>query len=448
MNSRELIELDSRHVWHPFSRAASDVEPVLVASARGASLTTADGRELLDGISSWWVNLFGHGHPKIVRAIAEQAGRLEQVIFAGMTHEPAIRLAAELADLLPGDLNRVFYSDDGSTAVEVAIKLAWQYWQIAGQPRRGRLLAFDGGYHGDTLGAMSAGASSGFFQAWSEQLLDVEVAPWPHTWESDDDVDGKEAAALRVIDALLDERGSEIAAAIVEPLVQGASGMRMTRPGFLRAVVDGLRDRGILVIFDEVMTGFGRTGRNFACEQIGVAPDLICLSKGLTGGFLPLGATVVSDQVFAAFRDSAPHDLFCHGHSYTANPVACAAALAALELLRLPETVAAWARIFAAHGRGLQELNGPSAGIQRARILGTIAAFDMPVADPGYHSAIGRRLSKWLRESAKAPGIFLRPLGNVVYLMPPYCMTDAQLDHAWSEISRAIQAVAPRPTPV
>ncbi len=439
---REMLALDQRHVWHPFTHLATARQPVLVTGGRGAILTTADGREIVDGISSWWVNLFGHGHPDIAAAIARQARQLEHVLFAGFTHPPAIRLAERLASLLPDDLNRVFFSDNGSTSVEVALKMAWQYWQNRGQPDRQRVLVVEGGYHGDTLGAMSAGVSSGFFNAWQNQLVPCDVMPWPATWNGDENVAEKESAALQTIDRFLESHGHQIAALVMEPLVQGASGMRMTRPGFVAAVVERVRQRDILVIFDEVMTGFGRTGSLFACQQVGHAPDLICLSKGLTGGFLPMGVTVVSDRLYESFQGKHPTAMFCHGHSYTANPLGCAAALATLELLQHPETAAAWQRIATAHQRGLESV----ASVERAeypRQLGTIAAINVRCGDAGYHSQIGRELADWFHEDNEITGnVLLRPLGNVLYLMPPYCITAGQLQQCWQAIAEAIQSLS------
>jgi adenosylmethionine-8-amino-7-oxononanoate aminotransferase len=434
--SGNWIARDRRHVWHPFTRQDA-ADPLVIASGRGAVLETGDGRKILDCISSWWVNLFGHAHPQIAAAIHAQALRLEQVVFAGFTHEPAIRLAESLAGLLPGDLNRVFFSDNGSTAVEVALKMAAQYWQNTGQSRH-RVMAFEGGYHGDTVGAMSVGASSGFFDVWRKWLIDVDVIPFAATWMDDHQIGAKEARALETLEQYLDQHGGQVAAMILEPLIQGASGMRMCRVEFLRAVVETLRQHGILVIFDEVMTGFGRTAHNFACQAAGLQPDLVCLSKGLTGGFLPLGVTVASDRIEASFRGPGPSGMFCHGHSYTANPLGCAAALASLELLQSPTTAADWQRIAAAHRRGLERIADHPLATRR-RLTGTIAALDVRVPDAGYDSQVAAKLkSAFWQDNTSRDGFLIRPLGNVIYLMPPYCMTDEQLDQAWQAIARAL----------
>ena len=434
----ELLALDRRHVWHPFTQAKTAPDSVLIRSGKGAVVYGADGKEYLDLVSSWWVNLHGHAHPYIADAIAEQAHKLEQVIFAGLTHEPAVRLAQRLTSLLPGDLNRVFYSDNGSTAVEVALKLALQYWRNLGRPERRRYLAFEGGYHGDTVGAMSVGASSGFFAPFKDLLFEVDVLPFPETWEGDAAVAEKEARCLSALDAYLDRRGDETAAVIIEPLVQGAGGMRMCRAEFLQALVQKLRAAGGLVIFDEVMTGFGRTGDLFACLKAGVTPDLICLSKGLTAGFLPLAATVCRDPIYEAFLDTGFDKAFAHGHSFTANPLGCAAGLASLDLLMKEETRARIAAIEARHRKHMARLaHHPK--VTRSRVTGTIAALNVGVEDSGYAAAIGPRLKAFFLEN----GLLLRPLGEVIYFLPPYCISDSQLDRSYDTLERALTTLNP-----
>jgi adenosylmethionine---8-amino-7-oxononanoate aminotransferase len=417
----DVQDLDRRHVWHPFTQAQTAPPPAVAVRGEGAHILTADGRRVLDLVSSWWVNLHGHAHPAIAAAVARQAAELEQVLFADFTHAPAARLAAALAKVLPGDLDRVFYSDDGSTAVEVALKIALQFFSNTGQEQRRRLLAFDAGYHGDTVGAMSVGRSSGYFRAWEGLLFPVEYLPFPATWLDDEAVEAKEAAALAALDAAL---GPEVAAVIVEPLIQGAGGMRMCRPAFLRAMAERIRAAGALLVFDEVMTGFGRTGDPFACVKAGVVPDLVCLSKGLTGGFLAMGATVAREPIYQAFLGQDLQRAFLHGHSYTANPLGCAAGLASLELLMAPECGARRDAIEAAHRRRLQALAASGKG-KRHRLTGTIAALD--AGDGGYGSAIGATAKAYFAKQ----GMHLRPLGPVLYFMPPYCIEPAELDRAW-----------------
>lgn len=417
MPADPILALDAQHVWHPFTQARTAPDPTVITRGEGASLYTADGTRLLDLVSSWWVNLHGHAHPHIAGAIAAQAHALEHVIFAGFTHAPAATLAARLAQQLPGDLNRVFYSDNGSTAVEVALKIALQAAHNRGEART-RLLAFEGGYHGDTFGAMSAGASSGFYAPFQDKLFDVTFLPYPATWEGDPAVEAKEKAALNALDAAL---GEDVAAILLEPLLQGAAGMRLTRPAFVDEVMRRVRGAGALVIFDEVMTGFGRTGQLWAARHLQEAPDLMCLSKGLTGGFLPMGVTATTEALYRAFDGDSFAQAFAHGHSYTANPLACAAALASLDLTLSPETAAHWARIGAAHAAFLPELAAHPC-LQHVRQCGTVLAAEIHGA-----GEYGGNVSLDLRRFFAARGLLLRPLGNVVYLLPPYIATNEEL---------------------
>lgn len=431
-----LLALDRRHVWHPFTQAAAAPPPILVERAQGARLFAADGSEYLDLVSSWWVNPHGHAHPAIARAVAAQAERLEQVIFADFTHEPAIRVAARICDMLPEGLSRVFFSDNGSTAVEVALKMALQYWRNRGEARRTRFIAFESAYHGDTVGAMSAGSGSGFFRAFAPLLFPVDTVPFPETWLGDDAAPAREAAALTALERALEADPGSVAAVIIEPLIQGAGGMRMCRPEFLRALAAMTAERGALLIFDEVMTGFGRTGGAFACIEAGVTPDLICLSKGLTGGFLPLALTVCREGIHAAFLGEGFDRAFSHGHSFTANPLGCAAALASLDLLEQPRTQARIAAIGAAHRRGLEGLAGHPR-ISRRRLTGTVAALDVEAGEAGYGAPVGQRLKRHFLER----GILVRPLGHVWYLLPPYCVTDDELDRAYAVLAEALETV-------
>lgn len=431
---KELSALDARHMWHPFTQAQTAPLPVPITAAKGAVLTAADGREYLDLISSWWVILHGHGEPAIAQAIARQAAELDHVIFAGFTHEPAIRLAASLAQMMPDDLDRVFFSDDGSTAVEVALKMSYQYWRNKGQPERRRFLSFDGGYHGDTFGAMAVGSGSGFFDMWKDLLFETHTLPFPATWDGDNAAERKEAAALAALDAYLAEHGQQTAALIMEPLIQGASGFRMCRPVFVQALAERLRRAGILLIFDEVMTGFGRTGEMFACQKAQVTPDLVCLSKGLTGGFLPLAATVCREEIYQAFLGDSFEQAFSHGHSFTAHPLGCAAANASLQLLATEESRGKVAAIEARHRKGIDQLKARVA-IGRPRVMGSIAAFEVEAEETGYGASIGDRLQAMFLKD----GLLIRPLGNVVYLLPPLCISDAQMDRAYEGIARVLE---------
>ncbi len=434
----DLLARDRRFIWHPFTQAQTAPEPIPVVSASGVEITDADGNRILDMISSWWVNLHGHAHPAIAAAVAEQARTLEQVIFATCTHAPAVDLAEGLARQLPGALNRVFYSDNGSTAVEASLKIALQFFRNRGETQRTRFVAMDGAYHGDTVGAMSAGVSCGIFDVWGQMLFPVDTLPNAVTWDGDAEVEAKEAQALAALDAYLDAQGDAVVAAIVEPLVQGAGGMRMCRPAFLKAWTERLKAAGALVIFDEVMTGFGRLGDLFACIKTGVEPDFVCLSKGITGGFLPMAATVTNDRVYQAFLSDDTAKAFLHGHSYTANPLGCAAGNASLKLLLDPACAKRRAEIEAFHRAALPEI-AKLRGVVRPRVMGTIAAFN--VHADGDERGLGATAGLRLKEFFKAENMLIRPLGNVVYLLPPYCVTDEHLTRAYDSMIRGVKSL-------
>jgi adenosylmethionine-8-amino-7-oxononanoate aminotransferase len=403
-----VSDRDRQHVWHPYTQHATAPTPIPIRRAEGAVLIDMDGREIIDAISSWWVTLHGHAQPEIAAAIGRQAKALEQVIFAGFTHEPAADLAAALAQRLPTGLTRVFFSDNGSTAVEVAIKIALQYWQNRGLPRT-QIAALHHAYHGDTFGAMSASARGLFTEPYGSHLFDVVRFP-----ES----------------AITDQ----LAAVIVEPLLQGAGGMRMWSEATLREIRDLTAARGVLLIADEVLTGFGRTGPLFACERAGVVPDIICLSKGLTGGFLPLGATAAREEVFEAFLSTDRRHTLFHGHSFTANPIACAAGLASLALLN-DASAARRTAIERSHRAHLDTLASHPC-VTAPRVLGTVAAFNL--GGDGYLNPVGSDLSRFALER----GVLLRPLGDVVYVLPPYCTTDAQLDQIYGVITEFLESRA------
>jgi adenosylmethionine---8-amino-7-oxononanoate aminotransferase len=412
--------LDDTHVWHPYTQHGIGTAPVPISRAEGAYLYDADGRAILDAISSWWVTLHGHAHPEIGRAVAEQASRLEQVIFAGFTHEPAARLAAELVDVLPGELPRVFFSDNGSTAVEVAMKMAIQYWANRGE-RRPVIAALENAYHGDTFGAMSVSSRGLFTDPFGEHLFEVARMPDP-----------SEGDVLGALDTLIERRGGEVAAVIVEPLLLGAGGMRVWGVETLREIRGRTREHDILLIADEVLTGFGRTGPLFACGGAAVDPDVVCLSKGLTGGFLPMGATAATEEIFEAFRSPDRRRTLFHGHSYTANPLACAAARASLRLLD-DTCAAARHAIEMAHHEHLARLADHPL-VENPRVAGTIAAFDLPGSE-AYLSDVGPRLNAF----ALSHGVLLRPLGNVVYLLPPYCVTPSEIAGVYEIIEQFLE---------
>jgi adenosylmethionine-8-amino-7-oxononanoate aminotransferase len=404
-------------VWHPYTQEAVDGPPLKIERGEGAYLYTSDGRRLIDGISSWWVNLHGHAHPLIAEAVADQARKLEHVIFAGFTHEPAEELARRLAAIVPEGLNRVFYSDNGSTAVEVAMKMAVQFWQNSGRPEKRRIVALSHAYHGDTIGAMSVSADSPFTTAFDALRISV--------WRVQSDED---------LEALLADKHHEIAAFIAEPLVQGAGGMRMYPTELLRRFHQLCASYKVLFIADEVFTGFGRTGRMFACEHAGIVPDLMCLSKGLTGGFLPLAATLCRSEIAAAFSSEDRSRTFFHGHSYSGNPLGCAAAVANLRIFESEpvfERIAAISRI---HSERLDRLRRYPI-VQDVRMMGTIAAVELHAGDAGYLSAARFRLYSFFIDH----GVLLRPLGNVVYTVPPYAIACDDLHQIYDVIEGALK---------
>lgn len=419
-STRDAVAADALHVWHPYTQHLGAIPPVEVVRASGSFLYTRDGRQILDAISSWWVTLHGHSQPQIAEAIGRQAALLDQVIFTTFTHEPAALLAEELVRVLPGGLTRVFFSDDGSTAVEVAIKMALQYHANSGR-QRPLVVALEDAYHGDTFGAMSVSGKGAFTAPFDQLLFDVRRLPAP-----------PEGDTVAAFDALLDREGESIAAIIVEPLLMGAGGMRMYDEATLRALHCRARARGVLFIADEVLTGFGRTGPLFACDRAGITPDIMCLSKGITGGALPLSATVTTEQVFSAFLSEDRRRTLFHGHSYTANPIACAAARASLALLDDISTRRRDA-INASHRYHLERLASHSM-VANTRIIGTVAAFDLTGSNSnsGYLSAIGTELGRF----ALAHDVLLRPLGNVVYVLPPYSTTAGDLDNIYSVIEQ------------
>ena len=409
-----------KNIWYPFTIIKDAPEPLKVVKGDGLWLELEDGRRIMDCISSWWVNLYGHAHPKIADAIAEQAHKLEQVIFADITHDPAEQVAKKLAELLPGQLNKVFYSDDGSTAVEVAMKMALQYWKNRGEKRK-TFICFEGAYHGDTFGAMSAGDRSIFTEVFKELLFDVDFLPYPHTWMGDEEIEQKEEAVIEQLKKLLSDQPQKYAGIMIEPLVQGAGGMRMCREKFLQELRAVCNEHNTLLLFDEVMTGFGRTGARFSADRAQVEPDIICLAKGLTGGFLPLSVTVASDEIYEVFNSSDPMKTFWHGHSYTANPLGCAAAIASFELLEEHQPV--FSQMEKWHQEFFDQIiDHPK--VKNPRVKGTIAAFTIGGDEQdGYLHSITAIIKKRSIEE----GLLLRPLGNVLYLMPPYCTTKRQL---------------------
>lgn len=419
---------DRQSIWHPFTPLEGVEDPLTIISGEGPFLVTDDGRKILDAVSSWWVNLHGHSHPEMVKAISQQAAQLEHVIFAGFTHPPAIELAEALLNVLPANQSKIFYSDNGSTAVEVAVKMAMQYWYNRDE-KRNRIIALDGAYHGDTFGAMSVGERSVFTTPFQPYLFDVDFLNFPSPENEE---------------RLLAEFGDmvscgDVAAFLFEPLVQGAAGMRMYSPAFLDRLISLAHENDVLCIADEVMTGFGRTGTLFASDQLKEKADIFCLSKGLTGGAMALGATSCAARVMEGFRSTDLKKAFLHGHSFTANPIACAAALASMKLLLSPACRQDILRISARH-REFVERHKADPVVREIRSLGTILALEVNTeGSTSYLSEMRNALYPFfLRRN-----ILLRPLGNLIYILPPYIITDRQLDTIYQAIEEFLQEVVP-----
>lgn len=412
-------------IWHPFTQHALQPEMIEIAEAEGAWLATADGKRILDAISSWWVVTHGHCHPHIIAAVKAQAERLDQVIFAGFTHEPAERLARDLIDMMPAGLAQVFFTDSGSTSVEVALKMALGYWRHTDEPRH-RILALEHGYHGDTIGGMSVGARGVFNAAYEPLLFQVGRIPFPAAEHGQDTLDVLEAVCAE----------GDVAALLVEPLILGAGGMLTYSPQVLREMKRVCERHRVLFIADEVMTGWGRTGTLLACDQAEVVPDILCLAKGLTGGTLPLAVTLCTSPIFEAHLSPDRTRTFFHSSSYTANPLACAAAVANLEIWRQEPVRDRIADVAKWQGERLASF-ADNERFTSVRQIGTITALDLAVGSDGYLAEVGPKLYRFFIER----GLLLRPLGNTIYVMPPYCTTKADLDLVYAAIGDAAEAV-------
>jgi adenosylmethionine-8-amino-7-oxononanoate aminotransferase len=413
-------ESDKRNIWHPFTPLLDGPEPLLVDSAQGVYLHLYDGRKIIDAVSSWWVNLHGHSHPVIANAIAEQAKKLEHVIFAGFTHEPAIRLSENLLSILPKNQLKIFFSDNGSTAVEVALKMAIQFWHNQGIKNKTKIIALDGAYHGDTFGSMSVGERGTFTSAFAPYLFDIEFIDFP-SYESEERV-------LQDFHKKLTT--NQVGIFIYEPLVQGASGMRMYSPKILEKLISMAQQHNVVCIADEVFTGFGRTGKLFASDYLNVQPDIVAVSKGITGGFMPLGVTSCSEKIMKAFHSADASKTFFHGHSYTANPIGCAAANASFDLLMGEACQGNIRRISESHLSFISKINNHPL-LKNIRSLGTILAIELQTQDrTSYFNEIRKKIYPFFLER----NILLRPLGNVIYVIPPYVIKQEELNYIYGAI--------------
>ncbi len=418
----DLVQKDLKYIWHPYTHQLNMAEPIFIKKGKGAKIFDEKNKAYIDAISSWWVNVHGHGNKYIAKQIFKQAKKLEHIIFAGFTHEPAIILAEKLLQLLQSDFSKIFYSDNGSTAVEVAIKMALQYWSNIGQPNRNKILAFNNSYHGDTFGAMSAGSRSIFNKAFDDKLFDVVFIDTP---------DGNNLAEI----AELINRHDDIAAFIYEPLLQGAGGMQMHDAKPVGRLLSFLKEKDILCIADEVLTGFYRTGTLFASEVIDPKPDIICLSKALTGGTMALGVTACTQKIYDAFVNEDKTKTFYHGHSFTANPLACSAAIASITLLEDKKCIDTLKNLMIAiKNFSLYLVKNQSSfqkKIKNIRTCGTVLAFEVIGNDrDGYNNTSITDFTKHCLNS----NVFLRPLGNTIYIMPPYCIKKKELKKVFNVI--------------
>jgi len=424
--TRELADADKRVLWHPFTqqRGWADEEPLIIERGRGCTLYDTDGNAYIDGVSSLWCNVHGHGHPAIDAALRDQLGRIAHTTMLGLSHPPAIELAQRLIELAPPGLSRVFYSDNGSTAAEVALKMAFQYWRHRGETERSGFICLRDGYHGDTIGSVSVGGIELFHACFSALLFDA--------WQA-------EPGDARHLDQLLHDHAGAVAAVIIEPLVQGAAGIQTHPPGYLRAVRELCDEHGVLLICDEVATGFGRTGTMFACEQEDVAPDLMCVAKGLTGGYMPLAATLASERIYEAFLGEH-EDLktFFHGHTYTGNPLACAAALATLEIFERERTLEALQPKIALLGELLDEHVAPLASVRAVRRCGFMVGIELE------QFPLAARMGHQVTRAARRRGAIVRPLGDVVVLMAPLVISEVQLRCLVATTASAIAEVTER----
>lgn len=412
-----LAERDGRVIWHPYTQMQTAGLPVAIVRGEGARLYDEEGNEYIDAISSWWVNTHGHAHPYIAEKVAAQLRQLEHVIFAGFTHEPAVLLAERLLKVLPPNQERIFYSDNGSTAVEVGLKMALQYWHNRGMKKR-TVVVLSNSYHGDTFGSMSVSVRDLFTEPFWDLLFDVVCIDAP--------VNGREEDAISQFSGVTE--GVDIAAFVFEPLLQGAGGMIMYDPEPLDRMIGICKEKGIPAIADEVLTGFGRTGKFFASDYLNNKPDIICMSKGLTGGTMALGATSCTREIYEGFLSDDKRKSFFHGHSYTGNPVACAAALASLDLFGKDETWENIRRIEQRHDAFVSKISGHPR-VRNARRTGTIVAFDVV---GGEKTGYLNELRDWMNDYCVSRRIIIRPLGNVIYLIPPYCITDAELERVYA----------------
>lgn len=422
MAEKSLVERDQAIIWHPYTQMQNAAAPIPIVRGEGVYLYAEDGKRYIDAISSWWVNIHGHSHPHIAKKVSEQLSRLEHVIFAGFTHPGAIELAERLLNILPNNQSKLFYSDNGSTAVEVALKMCFQFWTNQGIEKP-KVLAFHNSYHGDTFGAMAVSARSAFTKPFDQFLFEVEFIDLPNQEN------------IKQIKTRISALKSDLSAFIFEPLVQGAGGMQMYDAQYLDQLINHCRKENILTIADEVMTGFGRTGKLFASDHLTEKADLMCFSKGITGGTMALGVTTCTQAIYDAFLSDDKLKTLFHGHSFTANPIACASALASMDLLLEPQTKENLHRIESKH-KVFSEKIASHKKVKCIRQTGTILAIEWDTSgETSYFNGLRDTLYNYFL----AEGILLRPLGNIIYIMPPYCIKNEDLDYIYAKIEEALE---------
>ena len=418
-----IQEKDQKYIWHPFTQMKTAGTAIPIVKGAGTLLIDEDGNSYIDAISSWWVNLHGHSHPYIAEKVYAQMQQLEHVVFAGFTHSPAVELCEKLSKHLPSNQAKFFFSGDGSSAVEIALKMSVQYWKNKGENKT-RFVAIDGAYHGETFGAMSAGARSIFSAPFSDLLFETSHIPFPKD-------------ELLAIESLKKEIAKgDVAAFIFEPLIQGAAGMRMYSAETLNKLVQVCNNAGVLCIADEVMTGFGRTGTTFAVNQVEALPDFICMSKGLSGGTLPISLTTCTQNIYDAFLGEHIQKAFLHGHSFTGNPIGCVAAIASLELLEKEDCQKAMKNITARHRVFTEKIKNLKV-IKDIRQTGTVLAIELKADSSGYASTLRQGLYNDFLDQ----GVLLRPLGNVIYILPPYCITENELTKVYEVIETKLKTL-------
>jgi adenosylmethionine---8-amino-7-oxononanoate aminotransferase len=419
---QSLSNRDRKHLWHPLTQHKLTPEMLAIVKAKGAILTDENGREYIDGIASWYTAMYGHCNPYITDKVAKQMQELDQVVFSGFTHEPAVKLSEKLIEILPGNQEKLFFSDNGSTATEVGIKMALQYHHNQGNDRN-IILALEEGFHGDTFGAMSVSGLSVYNGAFADHLIEVIRVSVPMGYNNKE--------VLKQLEEIISE--NRIAGFIYEPLVQGAAGMKMHDAEGLNNILKVCRENDIICIADEVMTGFGKTGKNFASEYLEIQPDIICLAKSLTAGLLPMAITTCTHKVYEAFYSDEISKGFFHGHTYSANPLACTAAVAGIELLTSKEIQNNISGIVEAHSRFASEIRDHKK-VKNLRQLGVIIAFELDVETERYGNLRNRLFTHFMND-----GIFLRPLGNTVYILPPFTISHSQLQQIYDSIKKAIE---------